>query len=78
VHACAVPKEAPKGLPGGVALPAVVFLASMTLFIVAWRDPELIDLGPHIRPAGVGVLVAAASFFWLLAAIGKRPPRPHR
>lgn len=62
-----------RGLPGGVLLPALVFVACATLFVVAWRNPDLIDLGPRLRPAGVGVLGAAFSFFWLLVAIGRRP-----
>lgn len=60
------------GLPGGIVVPAVVLVASATLFAVAWRDPELIDLGPYFRPAGIGVLGCAISFFWLLVAIAKR------
>jgi hypothetical protein len=60
-------------LPGGVLAPAVVLVASFALFVVAWRDPELIDLGPRLRPAGIGVLGAAFSLFWLLAALGRRP-----
>jgi hypothetical protein len=62
----------PRGLPGGVALPAVVFVSCAILFVVAWRNPDLIDLGPRLRPAGVGVLGAAFSFFWLLVAMGRR------
>lgn len=57
-------------LPGGVFAPALVFAASFTLFLVAIDDPELIDLGPHLSAAGIGVLGMAASFFWFLAAVG--------
>lgn len=60
------------GLPGGIVLPAVVLVASATLFAVAWRNPELIDLGPHLRPAGIGILGCAFSFFWLLVAVARR------
>jgi hypothetical protein len=64
-----------RGLPGGVVPPAILLFAFSTLFVVCWRHPDLVDLGPHLRPAGIGVLGAAFSFFWLLAAIGRRPPR---
>lgn len=66
-------RREPRGLPGGVIAPAVALVLFGVLFVVAWRDPDLIDLGPRIRPAGVGVLGAAFSFFWLLAAVGRRP-----
>ena len=36
----------PKGLPGGIALPAVLFLLSMAAFVVFFSTPELVDLGP--------------------------------
>lgn len=64
----------PRGLPGGIAPPAILLVLSMTGFIVAFRNPGLVDLGPHLSPAGVGILVAVVSAFWLLVAIGKRPP----
>ncbi len=60
------------GLPGGVALPAIVLIASLALMFFALRDPELVDLGPHFSASGIGVLGAATSFFWLLVALGKR------
>lgn len=66
--------DKPKGLPGGIATPAVIFVASMTVFMVCSANPELVDLGPRLSPAGIGVLFAAASLFWLLIAIAKRPP----
>jgi hypothetical protein len=66
--------ERRRGLPGGIGAPAAVLAASAALFVVAARDPELIDLGPHFSPAGLGVLGAALSAFWLLAAIGARRP----
>ncbi|MCZ7679759.1 MAG: hypothetical protein M5U28_13755 [Sandaracinaceae bacterium] len=59
-------------LPGGIALPATVLALSAALFVAAWRDPELIDLGPHLSAAGIGVLGCALSFFWLLVAVAKR------
>jgi hypothetical protein len=65
---------APRGLPGGVALPGLVFLASFATFVVCWRDPELVDLGPRLSASGLGVLFAAMSLLWLLVAIAKRPP----
>lgn len=64
----------PRGLPGGIAPPAILLVVSMTTFIVCFRNPGLLDLGPHVSPAGVGILVAVVSAFWLLIAIGKRRP----
>ena len=66
--------EPARGLPGGIALPAVIFALGFGTVIVAFRDPDLIDLGPHLSASGIGVLVAAVSFLWLLVAIAKRPP----
>ncbi|HJL14192.1 MAG TPA: hypothetical protein RMH99_00980 [Sandaracinaceae bacterium LLY-WYZ-13_1] len=63
-----------RGLPGGIALPAVLFALSATTFVVCFTNPELVDLGPHLSPAGLGVLGAAVTFLWLLVAIAKRPP----
>ena len=63
----------PKGLPGGIALPALFFVASFALFVHAFLEPGAIQL-PYSSAAGVGVLGMAASSFWLLFAIGKRPP----
>ena len=68
--------DRPRGLPGGIALPAVVFVAGLATFVVCWRDPDLVDLGPRLSASGLGVLVAAASLLWLLVAIAARkPPR---
>ncbi len=64
-----------RGLFGGIALPGIVFVACATLFVVCWRNPDLIDLGPRLSASGIGVLGAAISFFWLLAAIGRRPAK---
>ncbi|GAB5547290.1 MAG: hypothetical protein SangKO_070500 [Sandaracinaceae bacterium] len=64
----------PKGLPGGIALPAVLFLLSMAAFVVFFSNPELVDLGPNLSPGGLGVLGSAVTFLWLLVAIAKRPP----
>ncbi len=61
-----------RGLPGGMILPALVLVGFAALFVIAWSDPDLIDFGPRISPAGVGVVGSAFSFFWLLAAIGTR------
>lgn len=66
--------KAARGLPGGVLLPGVVFLSSFATFMVCWRDPDLVDLGPRLSASGLGVLFAAGSFLWLLIAIAKRPP----
>jgi hypothetical protein len=65
-----------KGLPGGVLAPTIALVLCAALFVVAWRDSELIDLGPRLNPAGIGVIGAAISLFWLLVAMGKRPPPP--
>ncbi|HEY8430081.1 MAG TPA: hypothetical protein VIL20_16985 [Sandaracinaceae bacterium] len=65
----------PRGLPGGPIPPAIVLVLCATLFVVAWLDPELVDLGPHVSAAGLGVLGSAVALFWLLAAIGARGPR---
>jgi hypothetical protein len=67
--------ETRRGLPGGIALPAAVFVAGATVFVVCWLNPELVDLGPHFSPAGIGVLTASMSLFWLLVAIARRPSR---
>ena len=66
--------SAPRGLPGGTAAPAVVLALSAALFVTAFIRPGLVDLGPHLHPAGIGVTLAAISLFWLLIAIAKRPP----
>lgn len=60
------------GLPGGVIAPLVSLVGCATLFVIAWRDPDLIDLGPRLSPSGLGVLGAALSLFWLLAALGAK------
>lgn len=62
--------EEKRGLPGGIPAPALVFAAFFTLFLVAIKDPDLIDLGPHFSAAGIGVLGMVAGFFWFLVAIG--------
>jgi hypothetical protein len=73
------PASPARGLPGGIVLPAIVFVASMTTFMVCWTHPDLINfgtaIGRRINPAGVGVTLAAIALFWLLIAIAKRPPR---
>jgi hypothetical protein len=66
--------SASRGLFGGIALPAVLFVASAATFVVCWLNPGLVDLGPRLNPAGLGIFGAAASFLWLLVAIAKRPP----
>lgn len=63
-----------KGLPGGIALPASILVASLGLFMFAYAFPGILSLGEHVHPGGLGVLGAAASAFWLLIAIAKRPP----
>ncbi len=60
------------GLPGGVAAPAILLVASAVLMVVALRDPELIDLGPHFSASGIGVLGSAGGLFWLLVALGMK------
>lgn len=66
--------DRPRGLPGGIALPAVVFVLGFSTFVVCWRYPDLVDLGPKLSASGIGVLVSAVSLLWLLVAIAKRPP----
>jgi hypothetical protein len=67
--------RAQRELPGGIALPAVVFLVSSTIFVVCWLNPDLVDLGPNLSASGIGVLGAAMSSMWLLIAIGLRKPK---
>lgn len=66
------------GLPGGIALPGVLFAVSMAAFVVFWMHPGWLTfgeaIGARINPAGLGVMGAAVTFFWLLVAIGKRAP----
>ncbi|MGE0791742.1 MAG: hypothetical protein AB7S26_39065 [Sandaracinaceae bacterium] len=69
-----VQRERPRGLPGGIAPPAVALALSAGLFVAAYVFPGAIRLGPHVHPGGVGVTLAAISLLWLLVAIGKRPP----
>lgn len=64
---------AAKGLPGGIAPPALVFVASTALFVYTYVEPGVIRL-PYASAAGAGVLFMAASLLWLLFAIAKRPP----
>ena len=66
--------DRPRGLPGGIALPALVFVLGFGTFVVCWQNPELVDLGPKLSASGIGVLVSAVSLLWLLVAIAKRPP----
>ena len=63
----------PRGLPGGIAPPAAVFVACAALFVLAYLQPGVITL-PFMSPGGIGVLGMSASLFWLLIAIAKRPP----
>jgi hypothetical protein len=67
-------RNAPRGLPGGIGLPATVLVLSLGLFVFAYTFPGVLNFGPHIHPGGIGVLGGAASAFWLLVAIAKRPP----
>jgi hypothetical protein len=60
------------GTPGVIAAPAILLVLSVALLVIAVRDPELIDLGPHLSAAGLGVLGASGGFFWLLVALGKK------
>lgn len=64
----------PRGLPGGIPVPAVLFLTTMGGFVVLFTHPELLRLGGNFSPAGICVLGAVVTFFWLLVAIAKRPP----
>jgi len=64
----------PRGLPGGIALPAVLFVACAVGFAYLFSHPGLIDLGPNVSPAGLCVLAGVVVFGWLLVAIAKRPP----
>jgi hypothetical protein len=75
----AADSETQRGLPGGIPLPAVLFGLSMTAFAVLWAHPGWVSfgaaIGPRISPAGLGVIGAAITLFWLLVAIAKRPAR---
>ena len=64
----------PRGLPGGIPVPAVLFLSCAVFFVWAFTHPGIVDLGPHINPAGIAVIGGCATFLWLLVAIAKRPP----
>jgi len=64
----------PRGAPGGIALPALIFSANVLIFLFVFARPGAVDLGPNINPAGVAVIFASLSFLWLLFAIAKRPP----
>jgi len=65
-------REERRGLPGGVIAPLIAFVVFVSLFAIDLSDPELIDLGAHVSPMGIGVLGSALSLFWLLAAIGAK------
>lgn len=67
-----------RGLPGGIALPAVLFAISAVFFGYTFTHPGLVDLGPHFSPAAMGILGGVVSFGWLLVAIAKRPPTSDR
>lgn len=67
--------ERPKGLPGGIVLPAVLWVSSMAAFAYTFSNPGLIDLGAHLSPAGIAVLLGVVTFAWTLYAIARRPPR---
>ena len=63
-----------RGLPGGIALPGALFALSMFGFAFFFTNPGLLDLGTNVSPAGLGILCAVVTLFWLLIAIAKRPP----
>lgn len=67
-----------RGLPGGIALPAVLFALCMGGFAYTFTHPGLVDLGPHLSPAAVGILGGVVTLAWLLVAIAKRPPTGDR
>lgn len=67
-----------RGLPGGIALPAILFAGSAVFFGYTFANPGLIDLGPHLSPAAVGIFGGIVTLFWLLVAIAKRPPTTDR
>jgi len=64
----------PRGLPGGIGLPAATFVTFAAAFVFLFTHPGLLDLGPHVSPAGLCVLGGVVTFGWLLVAIAKRPP----
>lgn len=72
------PKTERRGLPGGILPPFIGLLAFAALFVLGMTKPDLVDLGPRMHPAGVGVIGAALTLFWLLAAIGARPTGPKK
>ncbi|MCB9592727.1 MAG: hypothetical protein H6719_08340 [Sandaracinaceae bacterium] len=63
-----------RGLPGGIAPPAIGFVACAVFFGYTFSHPRVIDLGPHMSPAGIGILGGVVTLGWLLVAIGKRRP----
>ncbi len=67
-----------RGLPGGIALPAVLFALSAIFFGYTFTHPGLVDLGPNVSPAAIGILGGVVTFGWLLVAIAKRPPTSDR
>jgi hypothetical protein len=69
-----VPRSTPPApLPGGIALPGALFLTLATGFVVTFLNPSLASLGGLSVP-GLCVLGGVITLFWLLAAMGRRPP----
>ncbi|MBX3275807.1 MAG: hypothetical protein KF729_36455 [Sandaracinaceae bacterium] len=62
-----------RGLPGGIAPPAVLFVGCVVTFGYTFSHPGVVDLGPHVSPAALAILGAVVTLGWLLVAIAKRP-----
>ena len=67
-----------RGLPGGIALPAVLFVGCAVFFGYTFTHPGVVDLGPNLSPAAVGIFGGIVTLGWLLVAIAKRPPTRDR
>lgn len=74
-HVPRVQQARRRGLPGGIAPPAVLFAVSIGTFMVCWLHPDLVDLGPYLSASGLGILGASIGLMWLLVAIGMRRPK---